>query len=460
MQEQPYSRQEPIDFDSEFIKVLCLASQETVKGLQWALDRLNFSDRKYKLFLGNLQSMADHHDADMVILLLDISQPVPLESLKKINRKPGLALFIQPTPQQLLQLNELPLWQSMAWDGASYDRLALRLDEVGARFEEEIRRYRFVESGKKFLMRDQFQADFVEWLNPPDSYHGMTIFVLDVLRGTLTVGGAESQADLKIPLDQSNRSELGEFRYINGKWSFKPSLEGAPILLRGNRENLKAGDQIEIQRHLIQVKRSLKVDELMRLSKRLHILEDQDLLRADSLQGDASKTIGDLCRELLISGVTGELRLNAGVKSGSVFFNEGVLYHSVTGCVNGVKALTRMFSWQDPHWKINLKKISDPERCHFRITLKEFSRVYDSWKVQWQKISPYVPPLSVRLRANSQRYLQRQEFSLKEAKVLAAICEYPLVRDVMNSCGDMVDVEIAQTLIVLRKQGLIELMKA
>jgi hypothetical protein len=175
-----------------------------------------------------------------------------------------------------------------------------------------------------------------------------------------------------------------------------------------------------------------------------------------SKNNSPERTIGDLCRDLLLSGVTGEVRLTSGPKSGSIFFNEGVLYYAVAGSVSGVKALTLIFSWQDPQWKITVRKISSSETGRFRITIKEFSRMYETWKAQWMRVSSLVPPLSLKLRANSARFIQRQDFSVHETKVLAAICEHSLVRDIMNSCSDLIDVEVAEVLVNLRKQGLIE----
>jgi len=461
MQGQPYSRQETIHFDSETIKVVCLASPETVKGLQWALDRLNFTGRKYKLFLGNLQTLGKQALPDIYLLVLDLGQPVPLESLKSISDSKGLAVFLQPTPQQLLQLNELPHWQSMAWDSSSYERLALRLDEVGQRFEALIRAHRIQESFKKLITDSRQQPELIEWLNAPENYVGTRRFIMDPSRAFFSVGGSESRADLKLPLDaEFNRAELGEFRLQNNHWGFRLFFDQSPIPVKGNRDALKVGDQIEINRHLLQFKRSSIGDECLKLARRFQLINDSDLLESESNATSGDKTLADHCRSLLIAGVTGELRVNAGSKSGSIFFHEGVLYHAITGSVNGMKALTRIFSWPKPQSKINLKKIASPDRAHFRLTLKDFARLYENWNAKWMQVSPQYPPLGLRLRTIPERFLRRESFSIAESKVLFALNEYALVRDIFNFCNDMLDVDVVQTLIHLRKEGLIEPLKA
>jgi hypothetical protein len=455
MLETPYPGREVLEFDSEFIRVLCLASQETVRGLQWALDRNAVSDRKFKLFLGTLGNLAEHIDTDIVLVAIDLGQPVPIENLKKLKSKPGLGLFIQPTPQQLLQLNELAQWQSMAWDSVSFEKLAIRLDEVAMRYRKEIQSNRFIEACRSFIKRSDENVDLVEWLNPPDNYTGLTIFCLDANRGLLTVGGSESSCDLRLPLDGNNRGEVGEFRYINHRWTFKPAYESAPIQVKGMKGALAPLDQIEVQRNILSLKKPVKVEEFIRLARRMGIIEEKYLLEKVKAEPGIS-TIVDVCRDLILSGVSGELRLSSKLKTGSIFFHDGIIIHAVTGSVNGLKALLRMFSWQEAQWRFNLRKQPHSDRTHVRIALNEFSKIYEAWIKAWSKVASFIPPHQMKLKVNAQKYLEKSSFTTKEVKVMAAIAEYTLVRDILNMCTGMVDVEIIQTLVHLRKQGIIE----
>ena len=67
------------------VKVLALADINTVRGLQWALDRGESSlDFRFKLFQKPFSvSPAEAGDFDLVFIALDLGQPVPVESLKK-----------------------------------------------------------------------------------------------------------------------------------------------------------------------------------------------------------------------------------------------------------------------------------------------------------------------------------------------------------------------------------------
>ena len=52
-----------MDLDN-YIKVLCLSDANTIKGLQWTLDRALFSGRRYRLFQGNLSQIESLSIAD------------------------------------------------------------------------------------------------------------------------------------------------------------------------------------------------------------------------------------------------------------------------------------------------------------------------------------------------------------------------------------------------------------
>src|SRR5687768_15547367 len=98
MLKPPSGKRKHLDFERNLVRVICIANPETVRGLQWALDRQEFSDRKYQLHhlpLSQVQQFATAApDFDICFTSIDLGQPVPLENLKKLAARPGLCAFV------------------------------------------------------------------------------------------------------------------------------------------------------------------------------------------------------------------------------------------------------------------------------------------------------------------------------------------------------------------------------
>jgi hypothetical protein len=444
-----------LDFESQYLKVLCLTDSETVRGLQWALDRQSYSGRRYRLFASSLAQIgASIPDFDIAIIAVDLGQPVPAENLKKLAGHPGVCAFNQPTPQQLLTLGELPNWSPIAWDGVSFDKLVERIDQVAERFEGEIKTHEFLRACRTWTQRSREMPGAVEWLNAPESAPGPRHFYLDTHKGFLSIGASNSKSDLRLPIPGTR--EVGELRYTNGVWMFKKSVEDLQVEIKSSTRDLKPGDQIEIESFVLQLRMHEKIEEFIALARRMGF----DLQSGPSfLKGAAEKTLADICKELLYAGMTGELRLNAGLKSGSIYFWDGTIHYAITGAVSGLKALLRMMGWEKPSWRLNLGRKGEFDDDILRLSLQDFTRVHQRWRSAWTKVHALTPPAQVHLKAVPNNFMAKLEWTPHECQVMASICEYGLVRDVMNNCP-LTDVEILETLIGMRRQSLIEPVKA
>ena len=454
MQEPPYKGPETLEFENSFFRVLCLATPDMVRGLQWTLDRSSFSERRYQLFPATLPQITnDKIECEIVLMNVDLGQPVPIENLRKVKGKPGLCAFLQPTPQQLLTLGELPHWTPVAWDGVNFEKLAQRLDEIAARYEREILTQHFLETCRVWSGRVEELPDVVEWLNPPEDWTGPRVFALDSGAALLTVGAPATNCDIRLPiLAEAKISEAGEFRYINNTWSFRAFSDKLGVSIRGNKDRLKPGDEVVILGVSLHLKKSPRVEEFLRMARRMGVVDE---VLAPQIRESADKTLGDVCLELIHSGVKGELRLNSGLRNGSIYFEDGTVYFAVTGSVSGAKALMRMMSWEAPTWRFNVDRAPVPDRRSFRFSFLEFTRMYTTWKKGWARVKAFVPPPTLKVKANPGVYLSKSQWSQIEFQVIASVCEYPMIRDILNSCP-LSDVEIFETLIQMRKQGLLE----
>ncbi len=447
-----------MEFEDKFLKVLCFASDETVKGLQWALDRLHDDEKKFRLFSAPFNILGTDKqpvDMDLAFAAIDLGQPIPVELLSRLGQVPGLMTLMHPTPQQLLQVFELPDWKAIAWDGVNYDKVVARLVEMYETHKSQFKRKHFIDACRAWVKRTDDLPDYVEWANPPENSFSQRLFALDSSFGILTLGTEGSGAIIKVPGKNGPPQEYGEFRFLNGAWSFKIFQRQTQFEVRGILERLKPGDQLSIEGWIFNLKKSPRIDDFVRIARQASIVADGFSLQASS---SAEKTLSDVVKELLHAGARGELRLSAGLKTGSMFFEDAKLVHARTGPVSGRKAALRMLGWEKITWKFIENRMPIPDRRTLNLTYTDYSRVYQQWKLAWQKVASLSPPPQVRLKANGASYLKKKTWTVNETQVLSALCEYSMVRDIVNFCP-LDDVQIIETLVLMRKQGLVDLHK-
>lgn len=435
-------------------KILCLAGEPILKGLKLAVERNPAYSGKLEFFGASLAKMPENlAEFDLFFLALDLGQPVPGEHLKNLPARPGLCALFQPTPQQLLQLSERIYWNAMAWDGVSFDRVCERIVDLLEMREKTVQLERFVETSRLWLERKLAVPAFIEWANPPEKWSGATRFALESERRTLSVGGLQSRADAKVPLE-ANNDEVCEFRFSEGHWSLELLNKKAQTSFAGNATEIRAGDQLQIEDMLFHFKAPREIEEFLAILRRTPVAGEIGTPRPS---GD--KSLSELCREFMASWVTGELRVNSGLRHGSIFFIDGTIHHSICGAVDGVKALARMLGWENPTWRFNAGRKPDAGSRSMEIAFSDFDRIHRRWRDTWSRLKGFLPPPHLKLQGTARGFNKKEGLTSHEYQVLAAVCEYHLVRDIFNNCP-LTDAEILAQLIEMRKQGLIEPMTA
>jgi hypothetical protein len=449
-----------IDFD-QALHVLCLGTPEQVKGLQWALDHSAPSRRQYKIYRAQIQELREHYaNYDFVVLMLDLGQPVPVETLREVAAsREGLCCFVQPTPGQLLALSEVSTWGAFAWDGVSFDEVAQRVDELVQRFEESIQKKAFLDSATLWIKKRIATVGQIQLLNPPKNWAGFTFRSLDVSDGILSIGMQSSVAHWKLPIPGDK--EICEFRFFEGQWSLKILESDVSVELRGAPAKLRAGDQLRIGEFKFLVGMDPEVAEIYGIARKLSILSDEDL-EEGSDERRVSFSDADLesyCASLLYTQASGELQVRSRHRRALVYFYGGVIIHAVSGAVHGLKALLRAVMWPDAEWTFFPKKEHGELHDSLRLSLLGFTQALQEAQKIHKKVQPFVPPPGVELLVEPQIFMKKEIWTNSEAKVLASVAEYALVRDVLNYCP-LPDMEIYDTLITLRKQGLLKPVKS
>jgi len=452
MRRPPWRRRERLELDNSF-KVLCLCPPQTIQGLQWFLDRGHSSKRRYRLFPASLGQLAHAPEHDLVLLSLDLGQPVPSENLKRLAKstrgaRPGLATFQHPTPQQLLALFEVRGWSALGWDGISFEKLADRLEQLAEDFERDKSRYDYVEMSRAWIESRRAVPARLQFLNAPTHWKKSTEIALDPARKIVVIGAEGSRSDVTLPIP--GHAEIAEIVWNESVWSLRLRGDGIPVKCSGDMRALRTGDQVDIGSWTFQCASDPKVEELNSLARRAGL--------APPAYGDAGGatvlSLDEAISRFLLGGTMGEVRVSSKLRHGSIYVREGRVEGAIAGAVSGEKALLRIFSWEKPEWRFNPEKRSPGRDLDLDLDLSGFRRVFTAWSERWTKVSHLVPPGGFKLSTDPKRFRERSLWSKRDYLVLAGISEFHLVRDIFNNCP-LSDLDIVEALVDLRRQGVI-----
>jgi len=436
--------------------ILCLGAPEQVKGLQWALDHKAPSRRAYKVYRGRLDELSSsYNEYDYVVLLLDLGQPVPVEFLKDVApKKEGLCAFIQPTPGQLLALNEFSDWDAVAWDGATTSDLSVRIDKAVDDLDRKINSKAFIDSARQWIKKQFHDVEEIRLINPPENWAQTLVRKLDRSVGVFSFGARESRADIKLPFPGSE--DFCELRYFEKTWSVQALSKNLPIELRGDPSGLRCGDELQIHDLVFSFGRDSELDKFVGVAKKLDIIHDSDIdeVHDGRRSENVEDTIEGFCRALMSRQAVGELQVKAGHRSGSIYFYSGNVVHAMTGAVSGAKALLRIIHWPDSSWAFHEGVAAKVPLESIRLDLVGFTRSVNTSKKILNKVQAYIPPGNVSLKIVPDKFRAKRFWTIPETKVLASVGEYGIVRDILNYCP-LPDAEIFETLIELRQQGLL-----
>jgi hypothetical protein len=442
-----------------------LGTPEQVRGLQWALDHHAPSRRHYKVYRALINELTGKHsEYDFIVMMLDLGQPVPTENLRAIAEfKEGLCCFVQPTPGQLLALSEVSRWGALSWDGVTFEEVAQKVDHMIREGEARIQKNAFLESATHWLKKSISRAGQIQLLNPPSHWSGFAFRSLDQSEGSLSLGQIHSKSKWKLPIP--GEKDICEIFFHDGSWSLK-ILEPGFVSTHADVDSLRAGDQIQIGELRFLIKMDSDVEEIYSIARRLSIIDDSALESAleDELEEGPrvsfkGEDLESYCLSLLYSQGNGELQVRSGHRRGVITFYSGIITNAVAGAVDGLKALQRMLLWDSVEWHFVTAKDVQEDCDSMRVNLLQFTRLLQGAKRLHAKIVPFMPPLSLTLEVDALAFQRKEIWTIPEARVIASVAEYQMVRDILNYCP-LPDLEIYETLINLRKQGLLRPIKA
>jgi hypothetical protein len=166
--------------------------------------------------------------------------------------------------------------------------------------------------------------------------------------------------------------------------------------------------------------------------------------------GDAISTVADLER-------TGVLWIKGSLpfEEGKAEFLQGKIVAANAGEVRGVKALYRMFLWDEPRFLFVRR---DPKDCileeHLNLSLKYICEEGQNLRRRYEMVRKELPPLDLRLEFEPTILHNGTSLPSADFATLASVVEYGKVSNVLDY-NPQPDVHIYESLIRLKKNGLI-----
>ncbi len=142
-------------------------------------------------------------------------------------------------------------------------------------------------------------------------------------------------------------------------------------------------------------------------------------------------------------------------QEGFVEFLQGSVVSSKVGQVRGVKALHRIFLWTD--CRFSFRRI-DPDQLHWDSDIPNdifgLCKKGEEHAMRYQKFSSEIAPNGIQLRLNVAALGPKVELTPQAFSALSSIVEFGNVKDVLDY-NPLPDVELHESLILLRKQNLV-----
>lgn len=226
-------------------------------------------------------------------------------------------------------------------------------------------------------------------------------------------------------------------------------------LLVDSAESPDAGAVLQEMRTILaKVERS----ELERewLAERASENRSDDKLFYDSEDfGDALMTIHDLER-------TGSLwvRDHLAGQEGKVEFLQGKIVAAATGEVHGMKALYRMFLWEEPRFLFHRMAAEDSViEDRLNVSMTALRAEGEALRQRFQRIRKDVPPLELKLELEPSGLHAGTQLAPDDFSALASVVEFGTVRHILDY-NELSDVAIFEALIRLRRASLIRVVAA
>lgn len=171
--------------------------------------------------------------------------------------------------------------------------------------------------------------------------------------------------------------------------------------------------------------------------------------------GDAISTIHDLER-------TGSLwvRGNLPGQEGKVEFLQGKIVAAAAGEVHGMKALYRMFLWDEPRFLFHRMNADDSViEDRLNVSTDTLRNEGEDFRARYQKIRRDVPPPELKLELEASALHVGTQLEPNDFSALSSVVEFGTIRHVIDY-NELPDVMIFEALIRLRRANLIRVVAA
>jgi hypothetical protein len=396
--------------------------------------------------------LAAQKEADFMVCFVDLGQPVPVQALETIAKEiPGTVVFTQPTPTQLLSVFQLPQWTAVLWDGSSTDVLCAQIQQRMSEADFVIRQKTFVRDATALLDHSKSALSYLEWVNPPAGRKSLLQFPLNPLLVSVTIGADQSKSQIEIP--SPVKGPLLELKFIGGAWIPRPLDPSVALPESAQKLGLRIGDTIRIGDVLLAARGHDNLAQIAALVRQQGGPTDRAIEGREQIND-----LEDFIQNLLVGCLSGELVVTSGLRRATVYVHNGSLDQVFAGPVAGAKALERILTWPQPSLKFREGHFAMPEEPSLKIQSVDFSLFCSQVKRTWERVTALVPPMNLTLDVDPGKFSRINTLTPQQSKVLAAICEFRLVRDVLNYCS-LRDLDIYDELIAFRKSGLIRITK-
>lgn len=182
---------------------------------------------------------------------------------------------------------------------------------------------------------------------------------------------------------------------------------------------------------------------------------DDKLFHESEDFGEALTTIHDLER-------TGALwvRGNLPGQEGKVEFLQGKIVAAAAGQVHGMKALYRMFLWDEPRFLFHRIAAEDSIiEDRLNVSVNTLRLEGEDFRQRYQQIRRDVPPPEIKLELESSALHVGTQLSPDDFSALASVVEFGTIRHVIDY-NDLPDVAIFEALIRLRRASLVRVVAA
>ncbi len=182
---------------------------------------------------------------------------------------------------------------------------------------------------------------------------------------------------------------------------------------------------------------------------------DRMTLRANQDLRGALYTIHELER-------TGSLQIKGSFEdqSGKIDFLHGRLVSASTGSVRGLKALYRMFLWDEPRYSFErMESNSVWFEGELNVNLKHLCREGEDFRAKYTQIRKELPPKDIQIELEPSALHPQLELNQDEFSTLGSVVEFGEVGKVVDF-NPLPDVTIYEAMIALRKTKVIRVVNS